>query len=279
MVALEITSNSVSGMAGRVMRHALALVLLLGLWPTASAAQTPSSSPDPVRFVLWTGGDVKAFGRGFFSMRTLYVAAGVGGTVFLLSGQDADLTQGAIDLAEGAGTRPRRILNEVGNVDAVRPMALIFFLGTLTSGNERLQDAAFTSLEAIIISNLITNTLKAVVGRARPFQEEGASSFKPFSGNTSFPSGHATTVFAFTTPWLLYYHNAPTIALFALGAGTAFTRMADNVHWFSDVLIGTAIGFTTGYWLSKRHQRESTRVSVTPVVGNQQTGLFVRVKF
>ncbi len=270
MAALQTFSSAV--------RYALVLVLLLGLVPSTVAAQTPASSPDPIRFALWAGGDVKAFGRGLFSMRTLYVAAGVGGTVFLLSGQDADLTQGAIDLAEGAGTRPRRILNEVGNVDAVRPMALIFFLGTLTSGNEKLQDAAFTSLEAIIISNLITNTLKAVVGRARPFQEEGSSSFKPFSGNTSFPSGHATTVFAFTTPWLLYYGNAPTIALFALGTGTAFTRMADNVHWFSDVLVGTAIGFTTGYWLTKRHQRDSNRVLVTPIVANQQGGVFVRVK-
>ncbi len=253
-------------------------LLWLALWPATATAQAPEPSPDPIRFVWWTGGDVKAFGRGVFSMRTLYVAAGVGGTVFLLSGQDADLTQGAIDLAEGAGRRPRRILNEIGNVDAVRPMALIFFLGSLTSGNKKLQDAAFTSLEAIVISNLITNSLKALVGRARPFQNEGASSFKPFSGNTSFPSGHATTVFAFTTPWLLYYRNAPTIALFALGAGTAFTRMADNVHWFTDVLVGTAVGFTTGYWLTKRHQRDDARITVTPVVADGQGGLFVRVK-
>ena len=278
MVASETSCRSINGTPAKAVRYAMVLVLVLGLRPPVATAQTSTSSPDPIRFALWVGGDVKAFGRGFLSMRTLYVAAGVGGTVLLLSGQDPELTQGAIDLAEGTGTRPRRILNEVGNVDAVRPMALIFFLGTLASGNERLQDAAFTSLEAIIISNLITNTLKAVVGRARPFQEEGSSSFKPFSGNTSFPSGHATTVFAFTTPWLLYYGNAPTIALFTLGAGTAFTRMADNVHWFTDVLVGSAIGFTTGYWLTKRHQRESTRLSVTPIVGNQQGGLFVRVK-
>ena len=98
------------------MRLVMVLVLMLGLWPTAATAQTPTSSPDPIRFALWAGGDVKAFGRGFLSLRTLYVAAGVGGTVLLLSGQDPELTQGAIDLAEGAGTRPRRILNEVGNV-------------------------------------------------------------------------------------------------------------------------------------------------------------------
>lgn len=262
----------------RACQRSLLLALLCCLAAPQAAAQAPDSPPDPFRFVVWAGGDVKAIGRGMLSLRPLYAAAGMGGVLLLLSGQDPALTRGAIDLAESAGSRPRKILNEIGNVKSVRPLALIFFLGTLTSRNKRLQDAAFTSLEAIVFSNLLTNALKTLTGRARPWQNEGATTFKPFSGNTSFPSGHATTVFAFTTPWLLYYGNAPSIGLFILGIGTSFTRIADNVHWFTDVLVGAGIGFSTAYLLTQRHKRQSSRLTVAPVVSGGQAGVFVRLK-
>ncbi len=273
--------NSCISLAGKLrgaIRRGVGLVFLLFVGTTTAWAQTPDLPPDPYRFVLWTGGDAKASVNGLFSPRALYAAVGIGGVLLLLSSQDPALTEGAVELAEGLGPRLRKTLNEIGNVKAVRPMAFIMFLGSLTSRSRRLQDAAFTSLEAIILANLITNVLKSVVGRARPSQELGARHFQPFSGDRSFPSGHATTVFAFTTPWLLYYGNVPTIGLFVLGAGTAFVRMADNFHWFTDVLVGSAIGFTTAYGLTRRHQREGSRVSITPVVSTEQSGVMVRVK-
>ena len=51
------------------------------------------------------------------------------------------------------------------------------------------------------------------------------------------------------------------------------------IHQMSDVLVGSAIGFTTGYWLTKRHQRDDTPVTITPVVDAGQVGLFMRVVF
>lgn len=276
---MEPSCISLAGKRRGPIRSGLVLVFLLFAGTMPASAQAPELPPDPFRFVLWTGGDVKAFADGLLSRRALYAAAGMGGVVLLLSGQDSELTEGAMELADGADSRVRRTLNEIGNVKAVRPMALLMFLGSLTSRSGRLQDAAFTSLEAIIFANLITNGLKGIAGRARPLQEQGATHFRPLSGNTSFPSGHATTVFAFTTPWLLYYSNVPTIGLFVLGAGTAFIRMADNVHWFTDVLVGGAIGFTTAYGLTRRHQRDGGRISVTPVVSAEQPGLMMRVAF
>ena len=94
-------------------------------------------------------------------------------------------------------------------------------------------------------------------GGARPHENVGPNSVKPFSGSRSFPSGHATTVFAFTTPWIFYYPGIASGALFTLGLGTAVARMADQYHWFSDVLGGAFIGFGVGYLLSRRHQRLS----------------------
>ncbi len=254
-----------------------AIVALAGLALGEQSATAQTSMPDPIRFARWTVSDAKMIGRSAITRHALYVTAGIGGTLVLLSGQDTWLTENTVDVASGLSGSTRRILNEVGNVDIIRPMALMLFLGTLTSGNERLQDAAFTSLEAVVFANLVTNTLKLVVGRARPHHELGAASFKPFSGRTSFPSGHATTVFALTTPWLLYFVDVPSIVLFSLGAGTAFVRIADREHWFSDVLVGAAIGFGTGFMLTRRHQRVARGLDLSPVAGASGFGLSARL--
>ena len=188
-----------------------AFLLLIAV--TAMPCRGQVSTPGPMRFVTWIGDDSRAVVQNIVSRRGAAGAVGMGGLLLLLSSRDEEITQRVIEFADSTPRQSRRILNEVGNVNVVRPMALLFFVGTLASGNERLQDAAFTSLEAIVISNVLTNALKGMVGRARPYQHEGATSFAPFSGNTSFPSGHAATVFAFTTPWVLYYRNAPSATL------------------------------------------------------------------
>lgn len=251
-------------------RFACSSAVLLLVLAGAQPADGQVARADPMRFVTWAGQDVRAMARSIATRRVAAGAVGAAGLVVLLSGKDEQITQRVIDFAESAPRQARRALNEVGNVNVVRPLALLFFVGTLASGDKRLQDAAFTSVEAIILSNLMTNALKGIVGRARPYQGRGATSFAPFSGNTSFPSGHATTVFALTTPWLLHYGNIPAATLFALGAGTSIVRMADNVHWFTDVLVGTAIGFSTAYFLTRRHRRS---ISFLPVVRAGVAGL------
>lgn len=274
---LDIDYINLFLLRSRKVLHGVALLMVLFVGVEVAAAQSAAASLDPYRFIEWTIGDARAVGHSVLSPRPLYAVAGMGGVLLLLHNQDPELTKGAVELAEGTDARLRRVMNEVGNVKAVRPLALMLFLGSLTSHSRRLQDASFTSLEAIVLSNLMTNTLKTIVGRARPFQDEGATQFQPFGGDKSFPSGHATTVFAFTTPWLLYYRNVPSAILFVLGIGTSFIRMADRAHWFTDVLVGGAIGFTTGFVLTRRHQHASSRFLISPIVSAEQGGVALKV--
>lgn len=273
--------SSIHGVLFRRILFTWTLVFLAGVGlatEQTARAQYAGDPSDPYRFIAWTVGDGRAFGGHVASRKALYAAAGLGGLVVVLSGQDEPLTDGAADLAEHTYPPVRRIANEIGNVKVVQPMALMLFLGSLTSERTRFQDAAFTSLEAIILANFISDALKGLVGRARPYQQVGAHHFRPLSGNTSFPSGHATTVFAFTTPWLFYYHDYRTIGIFLMGAGTAFTRMIEKQHWFTDVVAGTAIGFTTGYWLTRRHQGRAGGLEVTPVIARGGAGIHMRIR-
>lgn len=254
------------------------LILGLLLFTAGPSLAQESLSADPHRILQWPVEDAGALIRGISSPRAAYVL-GAGGILAFISIRDGSVSRRAERLHHAAGPVDdvTRAVEELGNEKAMRPVAFMLLMGTLVSGEPRLQDAALTSLESVLFANLVTNGLKAVSGRARPYQEEGAASFKPFSGNTSFPSGHATTVFAFVTPWFVYYPNYVTGSALVLAGATAASRVTTHKHWMSDVAGGAAIGFSMAYWLSRRHLQQSRRVRLYPAVLSEGMGVSIRV--
>lgn len=241
-------------------RNTLRAALLLAAAGLSVAPAAAQLRPDPLRFVTWPVEDAVGLVADVDATDALYVA-GFGAALFALSRLDEPLTDRAVGITEG---RHVRIVEEFGNAKVVRPMGIVLFTGALLSGDHRFQDAAFTSLEAVLVANLVTNSLKSIMGRSRPYQDRGAGVFDPFSGDRSFPSGHATTAFAFLTPWALYYPGPASAGLLVLATATSFSRIATNQHWFTDVLGGSAVGFMTAYALTRRHLRiGSTRIRPT----------------
>ncbi len=227
----------------------LSVVSLILPAATARQGAAAQSSDDPLRFVRWLSSDMQALPGAL--VRTPPLRVGVAGAIIATtSAWDAPLSREAQDLG---AEEFFRAAEEFGDADAMRPLALVIFVGTLFEGSTRAQDAAFTSLEALALANLGTNILKVTFGRARPFQDMGASSFEPFSGNSSFPSGHATTVFAGVMPWVFYYPGTATWILGGLALATTTSRVALAFHWPSDVLGGAFVGTTTAWWLARRH--------------------------
>jgi len=188
--------------------------------------------------------------------RDAAVVLAVGGGAALLSLADEPLSEGAQRYYRGPIADVLGIANELGNVRGLAAVGLLW-AGSLLTSNTRLQDAAYTSFESALISGALTAGVKEVVGRARPDTTSDPYTFDPFSGNTSFPSGHTANVFAVVTPWAVYYPSAWTKGLFVLAASTAVSRVAKERHWPSDVLAGAAVGTLTGYLLARRHIRLS----------------------
>lgn len=239
----------------RRLLFSLALQLLTVGWSGAGWAWGQSSD-DPLRFAVWLAQDVRAL-PGIVAPEALFpIGVGVAGVVGL-SAADASL---ATDLQEWHRRELWRVVEEFGDANAMRPAAVLVFVGSLLQDDRRMQDAAFTGLESLMLANLLTNALKAIHGRSRPWQEQGANDWKPFSGRTSFPSGHATTAFALMTPWVVYYRHPVAWAGMGLAAASSLSRVTLRYHWPSDVLAGALIGSGVSWWLARRHQRSSQEV-------------------
>ncbi len=166
--------------------------------------------------------------------------------------------------------------NHLGGPEMNLPVAGLFAF-SLTTNDQKFQDAAFTSLQSMIYAGLLSYGVKYTIGRFRPYEQSGPHEFAPFSGRSSFPSGHTTTAFAILTPWVLYYPHPVTYSLFALGTGTAIARVVREKHWATDVLAGGALGFFTAYYLTRRHQYQTGRIAITPVLGFNAASVSVRV--
>ncbi|MCF7832232.1 MAG: phosphatase PAP2 family protein [Candidatus Marinimicrobia bacterium] len=91
----------------------------------------------------------------------------------------------------------------------------------------------------------LTYALKYGVGRMRPNEKN----------NHSFPSGHASVAFTTATMYQMWYGWTAGVPAYAIAVLTAFQRVDDNQHWFSDVIMGAAIGIAVPYMFYKGEER------------------------
>lgn len=104
-------------------------------------------------------------------------------------------------------------------------------------------------VRAQILNGLITQGLKATVGRARPG-----------GGAHSFPSGHSSATF--TSAAVLHGHFGWKVGLpvYAISGFIGWARFRDNSHWVSDVVFGSAIGVAVGHSVIAGHRPRSWTV-------------------
>ncbi|MCG8649896.1 MAG: phosphatase PAP2 family protein [Pirellulales bacterium] len=115
-----------------------------------------------------------------------------------------------------------------------------------------LQLAAFVFV-AVAATSLAGSLAKNIIGRARPklFDSMGPIEFQPMTFTydfASFPSGHATTIFAFAAVLAIFWPRA-RVFLFVAAAWIAATRFLIGSHFFTDAVGGALLGFWGPYFL------------------------------
>ncbi len=136
----------------------------------------------------------------------------------------------------------------------------LIYTGGLAFGEDKIRETGLMVFEAGAFSGIVTTVLKVSFGRERPYVSGEKLKFHPFSfgGNKfySLPSGHATLSFAISTVLASRFENKFLKALIYMPAFlTALARVYNNQHWFSDVFLGSAIGYFSGVYVINAHKK------------------------
>ncbi len=163
------------------------------------------------------------------------------------------------------------------------------YLTGLLFDNKDISSTGRMVVESVIYSGLTVGILKITLSRGRPYENDGPGDFFDYTlkeEDVSFPSGHTTTAFAVSTILARRINNVyATIGLYSLAGLTAYQRMYDNKHWFSDIVVGAALGYFIGSTIANsEEERESknsflSKVNLMPSVNQNGIGLSLNMNF
>ncbi|MEC9345302.1 MAG: phosphatase PAP2 family protein [Pseudomonadota bacterium] len=116
-----------------------------------------------------------------------------------------------------------------------------------------LAEAATFVFAAVAVSGITANVLKVIFGRARlvALPSDRTAEFQLFAldwQHHSFPSGHATTLFALAMA-LAFLLPGWRRVLFVLAAIGAVGRIAAGAHFLSDIVAGAVLGAAVTWWM------------------------------
>jgi len=153
---------------------------------------------------------------------------------------------------------------------------------SLIKGDHQARKIAYEIGQSCLYAGAIVYALKTIVGRARPYTNEGKLSFHFFSGifdddHHSFPSGHTTEAFTMSTVLSLNAHSTLLkILAYVPAFFTPFSRAYQGFHWISDCFFGAGLGYFIARWtvgLHDSHEASQTvssaghrKISPLPVV-------------
>jgi membrane-associated phospholipid phosphatase len=125
------------------------------------------------------------------------------------------------------------------------------------------------ALQSVVIASGITLVLKASFHRSRPEEQSQLDPYQ-FDGpsfsrsNMSFPSGHTTVAFALASSLSAFYNNKWYVAApaFTLASISGWSRIYQQKHWPSDLVLGALIGTTVGYTINNLSRGKNKKMSL-----------------
>ncbi|MEO6330728.1 MAG: phosphatase PAP2 family protein [Ginsengibacter sp.] len=141
--------------------------------------------------------------------------------------------------------------------------------------DEKIKTTTLLATQSYLTAGAIQIVLKFVTSRQRPlYIDKRTNENEPIfhglffhfksqsnsnSKSSSFPSGHTTAAFAAATVYALEYRNKPLIPILSYSAATliGLSRITENKHWPTDVLVGAALGFLSGKQVVNNYHRFS----------------------
>jgi membrane-associated phospholipid phosphatase len=206
--------------------------------------------------------------------RTAAVVAITGGVLLL----DKPISRYAVDLRQKNTTvvNTSKYVTRFGGVYEVYTLAALGTYGFIFK-NEKIRTTTLLATQAYITSFVIFEAAKFLSGRQRPYYydpetnknsptwhgpfyqfKKDANGNKPNTYSySSFPSGHTTLAFAAATVYAMEYSDRPIVPILSYSAASliGLSRITENKHWASDVLIGGILGHLIGRQVVNNYHR------------------------
>lgn len=117
--------------------------------------------------------------------------------------------------------------------------------------------------ESVLLADATTFVLKQAIGRGRPFAADDRGRFRPFrfkGDYDSMPSMHTASSFAMASVLSAASENyLAKFAYYAAAAFVGFSRMYEDKHWASDIVLGAAVGELCGRVVMRYHSDHGER--------------------
>lgn len=216
--------------------------------------------------------------KGYGFLGTLAVGGAVGFT-YLFDEEIRENVQGkrgaTLDTAADIG-------GIVGNPLLHLGIAGTVYGGGVLADSPKWRETGLMMGEAALLADATSFVLKQATGRGRPFAANDKGSFRPFqfsSDYDSLPSMHTASSFAMASvlastsenpgPKLLYY----TVATFV-----GFSRIYEDKHWASDIVLGAAVGELCGRVVKKYHGSQY-KIAIVPVFDGKSASVSLACKW
>ena len=230
-------------------------------------------------------GDLSYVGNEIISASnsSLLTAGIVFGTSISLMPYDEDMRKSALRNWGAVDGQAISFANEYGNLlyPALGTVAT-YGIGLATS-DEALRGFSRKTFTSLLVAGGITTVMKSIMGRSRPFANQGSSQFSPFTIDDvrlSFPSGHTTVAFVMSSSLSKVIDRWwADILLYGLATGTAYARMHNDRHWLSDTVLGAAIGYYAVQWVHESEKEndsiEKENMTIIPLIQPYSIGLMI----
>ena len=181
------------------------------------------------------------------------VAAGIAGGWFAHSSGDHELSTWA---SRAGDTEYADVGMVVGDGWSQGGLAIATYAIGVIGHKTRVTHIGSDLIRAQMLNGLLTTTLKVAVDRTRPT-----------GGAHGFPSGHTSAAFATAAVLDGHYGWKAGVPAYALASFVGWTRVRDNVHFLSDVVIGSTIGVVVGRAVTSGHRQRSWSIAPAPAPG------------
>jgi membrane-associated phospholipid phosphatase len=179
-----------------------------------------------------------------------------------------------------------------GGEDAfVLSAGTLFYLSGVLSGKEKIKQTGLIALQTWVNAGIVVQVGKLIFGRQRPSFEDGEDRWHGFPASLNkfkdepspkydaFPSGHTIEVWALAAVIAEQYKDIKIVPVisYSLATGVGLSRITEDTHWLSDVIMGAALGYSIGKFMVR--ERKDTRWTILPRASGNKAEIIAVYQF